>query len=309
MSLEIALYDAFTSNGKGGNGAAIVVGADQYADHRLQELASSLGVPATVFVLVSEPLLRAEDPFPLKLRFFTPTIEENICGHGTIAALLHLQRTQGHPLAQGFPNGDFKLETNLGLQRARVENSVAWLEYPQPSVIDLEDDLPNTDWNHALELREAVAVALGLELDDLHEDLPVMVAGVGRPKLICCVPSIIYLDAIEPNANQILDLCRVTNSTGIVAFTFPGRGGCFTDSRHFSKQHDLVFEDAATGNAHAALAAYLAANRLFDDGERGFSGAQGYAMKQPSRLEVRFDVLQQAVSSLWVGGRAAEVQP
>jgi PhzF family phenazine biosynthesis protein len=300
VSLEIALYDAFTANNKGGNRAAIVIGADQYTDHRMLELASSLNVPATVFVLVSEILFDNEDPFPLRLRFFTPQLEENICGHGTIAALIHLQRGNGHPFTQGFPTGEFRLETNLGLQRARVENSVAWLEYPDPSAWAV--DVSRAD----------IATALGLEGEDLHEDLPVMGAGVGRTKLVCAVPSTILLDAVEPDLELIKTLCEVPNTTGIVVFTFPGRGGCFTDTRHFSYQHSaaktMVLEDSATGNAHAALAAYLVANQFFDDGERSFSGAQGYAMKQPSRLEVRLNVDAQQVSSLWIGGRAVEVK-
>jgi PhzF family phenazine biosynthesis protein len=300
MSLEIALYNAFTANNKGGNRAAIVVGADQYTDRRMKELASSLGAPATVFVLISELLLSNEDSFPLKLRFFTPTTEENICGHGTIAALLHLQRVHGHPFTQGFPTDNFRLETNLGVQRARVENNVAWLEYPDPKAWDM--DVSRAD----------IASALGLEADDLHEDLPIMGAGVGRTKLLCAVPSTILLDAVEPDVELITSLCEETNTTGVVVFTFPGRGGCFTDTRHFSFQHSVlktvVLEDSATGNAHAALAAYLVANQFFDDGERGFSGAQGYAMKQPSKLEVRFNVQGQLVSSLWIGGRAVEVK-
>ncbi|NJK46469.1 MAG: PhzF family phenazine biosynthesis protein [Pleurocapsa sp. SU_196_0] len=202
-----------------------------------------------------------------------------------------------------FPSGEFRLETNLGLQRAQYENGVAWLEYGDVPASD-----PTVRAQRAAPLRDEVAFALGLETDDLHEDLPVMTAGVGRPKLICPVPSAMLLDAIEPDLEAIKNLCFETNTTGIVAFTFPGRGGCFTDSRHFSVQHGVV-EDAATGNAHAALAAYLCANAFFDEGKRGFSGAQGYALGQPSRIEVRLRAENNEARDVWVGGRATEVKP
>lgn len=306
MSLEIHDYLAFTDSPKGGNRAAVVFGLDMASERKMQELASSLNAPATVFVGVSQRLFRDESPFPLRLRFFTPEIEENICGHGTIAAL-HALKARGELNGFAFPDGEFQLETNLGLQRAKLEHGIAWLEYPDPTTRNLEEGLPNVHWGHALVLREEVAVALGLTLDDLHEDLPLMVADAGRAKLICALPSTVFLDAIEPDHDAIRRLCRETDTTGIVAFTFPGRGGCFTDTRHFSFQKSVV-EDVATGNAHAALAAYLARANLFDDGEHVFSGAQGYAAGKPSRLEVRFRASGGGASHVWVGGKAIEVK-
>jgi trans-2,3-dihydro-3-hydroxyanthranilate isomerase len=307
MSLEILEYQAFTLNGSGGNRASVVFGLDIESTKKMQSIASSTGSPATVFVGISQGLFDDEAPMPMRLRFFTPTIEENICGHGTIAAL-EAVRARGGLNGWSIPEEDFQIELPLGLQNAKFERGLAWLEYPKPVAQNLEDHLPNKDWSHALELRAEVALALGLELDDLHEDLPVMLAGVGRIKLVCAVPSTIYLDAIEPNLERIAALCDTTKVTGIVAFTFPGRAGCFTDTRHFSFQGNHVLEDAATGNAHVALAAYLTANQFFDDGARDFSGAQGYACGSPSRLEVRMKVSGGDVGQVWIGGKALEVR-
>jgi PhzF family phenazine biosynthesis protein len=306
MSLEIYDYRAFTLNGVGGNLASVVFGLDMESARKMQEIAASTGSPSTVFVGVSQGLFRDEAPFPIRLRFFTPELEENVCGHGTIAAL-HALHARGELNGFTFPDNAFQLETPLGLQSANFERDLAWLEYPKPSAQNLEDGLPNANWNHVLELREHVAVALGLELDDLHEDLPVMLAGVGRPKLVCGVPSTTYLDAIEANPKRIAELCDTTRATGLVAFTFPGRAQCFIDSRHFSYQN-IVQEDAATGNAHAALTAYLTANQFFDDGPHTFSGAQGHAMGQPSRLEVKFEAQDNQASNVWVGGKAKRVE-
>jgi trans-2,3-dihydro-3-hydroxyanthranilate isomerase len=295
VSLEILEFNAFTANGKGGNKAAVIFGLDLASERKMIELSSSIGAPATVFVGISDTLFEDQSPLPLRLRFFTPHIEENVCGHGTIAALIAIQ-ARGDLNGWAVPTGVFQLETNLGIQNAKLENGTAWLEYPNPSV-----------WAITLE-PQAVAFALGLELEDLHEDLPIMAAGVGRTKLVCAVPSTILLDAIEPNFDDIKALCLEIGTTGIVIFTFPARGGCFTDTRHFSLQENTVLEDAATGNAHAALAAYLGANQFFDNGKRSFSGAQGYAFGQPSRLEVKCEVQNGIVSSVWVGGKAIEVK-
>lgn len=294
MSLEIHDYLAFTDSPKGGNPAAVVFGLDMGSDRKMQELAASIGAPATVFVGVSERLFRAEEPFPIRLRFFTPEIEENICGHGTIAAL-HALKARGGLNGFEFPATEFSLETNLGLQCASLECGVARLEYGDAKA-----------WDVDLE-REDVAVALGLEPEDLHEDLPILAADAGRSKLFCVVPSTVFLDAIEPDHDAIQKLCLEADTTGLVAFTFPGRDGAFTDMRHFSFQKSVI-EDVATGNAHAALCAYLARTRFFDDGERAFTGVQGYALGKPSRLEVRCTVEGDQVSDVWVGGKAIKVE-
>jgi trans-2,3-dihydro-3-hydroxyanthranilate isomerase len=293
MNLEIHDYNAYTANSKGGNRAGVVFGLNLESENKMQDLAVSINAPATVFVGISDALFEDESPLPLRLRFFTPHCEENICGHGTVAALLAIQ-SRGGLNGWSVPDGIFQLETNLGIQNAEIENGTAWLEYPDPKAwaVDLEPD--------------AVAQALGLETDDLHEDLPILGAGVGRTKLVCVVPSTVLLDAAEPDTELLRQLCLETGTTGVVLFCFPGRGGCFTDSRHFSLQGTAILEDAATGNAHAALAAYLAANQFFDNGERRFAGAQGYAMRQPSRLEVKCKVTDGSVSSVWVGGKASK---
>jgi PhzF family phenazine biosynthesis protein len=293
MNLEIYDYNAYTATNKGGNRAAVVFGLNLESESKMQDLAVSLNAPATVFVGISDALFEDESPLPVRLRFFTPHCEENICGHGTVAALLAIKARDG---LNGWtvPEGIFQIETNLGIQNAEIENGTAWLEYPDPST-----------W--AVELKaDEVAQALGLEPEDLHEDLPILGAGVGRTKLVCAVPSTVLLDAAEPDEARIRGLCLQTATTGVVLFTFPGRGGCFTDSRHFSLQGTAILEDAATGNAHAALAAYLAASQFFDNGERRFAGAQGYAIRQPSRLEVKCNVRDSRILSVWVGGKASK---
>jgi PhzF family phenazine biosynthesis protein len=294
LNLEIHDYLAFTDSAKGGNGAAIVFGLDMDSDRKMQELAASLNAPATVFVGISEKLFDQESVLPLRLRFFTPELEENICGHGTIAAI-HAIAARGEMNGWKIPSGEFQIELHDGIVNAKLEKGTAWLEYGDARAWEVEVD------------RDDVALALGLEPDELHEDMPILAATAGRAKLICGVPSTSYLDAIEPDFDRIKALNLETQTTGLVAFTFPGRGGCFTDSRHFAPLAGIP-EDIATGNAHAALAAYLAREKFFDDGLRIFSGAQGYALGKPSKLEVKCTVNRGEVSSVWVGGKAVKVE-
>ncbi len=157
-----------------------------------------------------------------------------------------------------------------------------WLEYGDVNVAPLE-------------LRDSLAMALGLEELDLHEDLPVMMAD---QRLICAVPNTMFLDGVEPILER-LNALRL-EVTGALVFTFPGRGGCFTDSRYFAVQNDEILEEASSPDAHAALAAYLCANQFFDDGSRSFTSAQGYRFGQRSKLEVRFQALGNSARDVWV---------
>jgi trans-2,3-dihydro-3-hydroxyanthranilate isomerase len=312
VSLEILEYQAFTLNGSGGSRVSVGFGVDMESTKTMQLIAATTGAPATVFVGVSEALFREEVPFPLRLRFFTPQVERDDDGYGTIAAL-HAIVARGEFHGFPVPTDEFLFKSFYGFRRAKIESDKVWVEYSGPIVQNLEGELPTQHWSHAFEPREDVALALGLQPGELHEDLPVMQVNCGKEKIVCAVPSMIYLDAIEPDLEAIKRLCLESNSTGLVAFTFPGRNGAFTDSRHFSLQnfalHHWVVEDAANGIVHAALAAYLAANQFFDDGARAFSGAQGYACGSPSRLEVRMNVSGGDVSQVWIGGKAMEVQP
>ncbi len=147
---------------------------------------------------------------------------------------------------------------------------VGWLEYGDVNVTPLE-------------IRDVVALALDLEESDLHEDLPVMMAD---EMLICAVPNTMFLDGVEPILERLNAL--QLEVAGALVFSFPGRGGCFTDSRYFALQGDQILEQASSPDAHAALAAYLCANQFFDDGSRSFTGAQGYRLGQRSKLEVQF---------------------
>src|SRR5438105_2400012 len=70
----IDLVDVFAIGPFSGNPAAVCVLGEQPRVDWLQDLAAELALPATVFVLDHE------------LRWFSPTSELDLCGHGTLAA-------------------------------------------------------------------------------------------------------------------------------------------------------------------------------------------------------------------------------
>ena len=76
--MRIAQVDAFTAQPFGGNGAAVVLLSEPVTGQSLQALAAECAQSETAFLL------------PLQgqwlLRWFTPTLEVDLCGHGTMAA-------------------------------------------------------------------------------------------------------------------------------------------------------------------------------------------------------------------------------
>jgi PhzF family phenazine biosynthesis protein len=81
MELPLFHVDAFTTRRFGGNPAAVVIlenETDWLADQVLQAIAAENNLPETAFVL------SRSQPFPL--RWFTPKIEVDLCGHATLAS-------------------------------------------------------------------------------------------------------------------------------------------------------------------------------------------------------------------------------
>src|SRR3712207_2876484 len=83
MSYPIFIYDAFTKEKFGGNGAGIVMDAENLPMEEKQKLAKELGFSETVFIQKS-------DKADVKLEYFTPSQEVDLCGHATIAAIYSL---------------------------------------------------------------------------------------------------------------------------------------------------------------------------------------------------------------------------
>jgi len=88
MSIPITWVDAFSDVAFGGNPAAVCVVEEPLDDARMQSVAFELGIAETAFVTPTE------DPVAFGLRWFTPTVEVDLCGHATLASA-HALREAG----------------------------------------------------------------------------------------------------------------------------------------------------------------------------------------------------------------------
>jgi PhzF family phenazine biosynthesis protein len=116
------------------------------------------------------------------------------------------------------------------------------------------------------------------------------------------------LDAIDPNFDQLWQLCDTYQTTGFYPFTLQCRSSQFdAEARQFPKRAGYN-EDSATGVAASALAAYLTRSCPQQEqpqaAVRQFSIGQGYAMGKPSRIFAQIHLQNGEISRVQVGGSA-----
>lgn len=81
MELEIYQVDAFANKLFSGNPAAVIPLETWLPDEMMQQLAVENNLSETVFFVPS-----ATEETDYNIRWFTPAVEVNLCGHATLAA-------------------------------------------------------------------------------------------------------------------------------------------------------------------------------------------------------------------------------
>ena len=110
--------DAFIGDTERGSPAVVVLLERPLGDDELQRIAFELGVTETVFVR------RVGDGW--SLRWFTPTVEVDLGGHATLAAL-HVLLTE-----LGVPGGELVFETRAGaLSGRRLRDGLLGVDLPR----------------------------------------------------------------------------------------------------------------------------------------------------------------------------------
>jgi PhzF family phenazine biosynthesis protein len=78
MELKMYQVDAFTDKLFSGNPAAVVILESLLPDDVMQSIAAENNLSETAFVSIHEN--------PVSIRWFTPSIEVDLCGHATLAS-------------------------------------------------------------------------------------------------------------------------------------------------------------------------------------------------------------------------------
>lgn len=230
--------DAFTGHLFAGNPAGVCLLEEWLDDPRLQALAAENNLSETAF------LVRGEDATRYDLRWFTPEVEVDLCGHATLAAAFVLFR-------EGLAGGpEVRFGTRSGELTASREGDRIWLDFPSRPP-------------RPTEAPDALAAALGVEPREVE---------VARDWLVV-VESAEHVRWLTPDMEALRHLPG--DRLGVIV-TAEGEGG--TDdgaatadfvSRFFAPGAGVP-EDPVTGSSHCTLAPYWA-ERL---GKRELHGRQ-----------------------------------
>jgi len=124
MTIPITWVDAFSDVAFRGNPAAVCLLHQRLDDGRMQSIAFELGIAETAFLTPSD------DPTAFGLRWFSPAVEIDLCGHATLAS--------AHALRQGgVVDGTASLtfHTRSGPLRAAYAGDRIELDFPADPVV------------------------------------------------------------------------------------------------------------------------------------------------------------------------------
>lgn len=222
------LIDAFSDRPFGGNPAAVCLLDRPLSDEAMAALAGEFALSETAF------LLREAEGW--RLRWFSPTMEIPLCGHGTLATARAVQEA-----GLAAPGETLRFATRSGELRARLDGD--WIELDFPARPAKETPLPDT-----------IKRALGLRLPPRWTGM-----NAGRNWLLE-VDSADEIRDLSPDRSLTMALAESLHGIIVTArgdARHQEADGAAISSRFFAPEAG-VFEDPVTGSAHCALAPYWA---------------------------------------------------
>ena len=237
MTQKIFQVDAFTGEPYKGNPAGVCM-IDQARDEQwMQSVAREMNVAETAFL---QRQADGEDAF--NLRWFTPTVEVDLCGHATLASAHVIWETK-----EANPDATLSFHTLSGVLTAK--RSGEWIE------LDFPAEAPEEISTYPSELLEAFSV------------VPLYV-GRNRLDFIIEVENEQVLRSLEPD----MRLLRTLRSRGVIVTCLSDDPKYDFVSRFFAPGAG-VDEDPVTGSAHCCLGPFWK-QRLDRDEMLGYQASQ-----------------------------------
>ena len=214
MDLDIFHIDAFISDSFKGNTACVIQLDNWLSNEDLLNISKRNSVPETAFIIIKKD--------KVLLRWFTPDIEMDLCGHATLAAA-HCLKSE-----LNYKSNKIVFDTVSGDLEVVVKNNLYWLNFPSRNPI--ETTLPEI-------IKNAISI---------------------QPKFVLKSRDYVLIydsqDQIEQlSINRIL-FDKINLDPGGLCVTSKGSTSDFV-SRFFTSQSSIL-EDPVTGSAHCSLVPY-----------------------------------------------------
>ena len=213
MKLTLYQVDAFTDKLFGGNPAAVIPLKKWIPDELMQQLAMENNLAETVFFVPSK-----NNKADFDIRWFTPTLEINLCGHATLASayvIFEILKTKKKKMVFDSKSGLLNVTKKKGL---------------------LEMDFPSWPPERIAEYPEELLASLGNpEIAGVYKNREYMVELMNEGALRKCNPDFSLMRKVDR----------------MVIITSPGKEVDFV-SRFFAPNSGID-EDPVTGSAHSQL--------------------------------------------------------
>jgi PhzF family phenazine biosynthesis protein len=234
--------DSFTKAAFSGNPAAVCMLDDKAEEMWMRNVARNQNLSETAFVRpTGSAQLEGEAGAPAKgetfeLRWFTPSVEVDLCGHATMAA--------AHALfsrPSGRESDVLRFSTRSGeLQAIQRADGLIELDFPASPPVPLRESVgpSKEDVAAALRLPEEVIDVVGASDD-----------------LLVVVPDAAIVRAVTPDLGLISRL----PFRGVIVTASAGSEPPFDFSSRFFAPAVGIAEDSVTGSAHCTMAPYWGA--------------------------------------------------
>jgi PhzF family phenazine biosynthesis protein len=213
MNITQYVIDAFASKPFTGNPAAVCLLESWLDDTIMQNIAMENNLAETAFVV------RTQDNF--HIRWFTPTVEVDLCGHATLASAHAIFEYQSYSL------NEISFSSRSGILNVRKENDLLVLNFP-------------ADKLKASSLPQDVLEGVGGKSSEIYR---------GSSDYMLVFDSEKEIRDLSPDFTAVAN----ANARGIIV-TAKGEH-CDFVSRFFAPQSGIN-EDPVTGSAHTSLIPY-----------------------------------------------------
>lgn len=239
-SIEVHHYDVFSKEPNKGNPAGVVLNGDELTDKEMQEIAFKVGFNETAFTVKS-------DVADIRIRFFTPGNEMNLCGHGTMA-MVYALKTKG--LLGDKTN--FTIETKAGILPIRINSTT-----DGDILITMKQAFPQ--FEEFKGSKEVLANSIGLSESDIRDDLPILYGSTGIWTLLVPIKQLDAFNKMKPKNKEFPTILKEMPKSSIHPFcmeTYDSTADMH--ARHFSSPFAGTIEDPVTGTASGVMGAYFA---------------------------------------------------
>lgn len=282
--MNVKKVNAFTDSFIGGNPAGVVLNPEAMTDKQMKHIAKTLAVSEAAFIFPSKVA-------DYKIRFFSPEVEVDLCGHATIATFFTMAQ-------EGYfdekPECTVTQETKAGILPVTIyfkENVCEKVMMTQGKTV-----LKGIRLN-----KDELSKALNTKSDQIDDSLPAQIVSTGLFTLPVCVQSFRALKIMKPDFHLIKNLCTKLGVGSIHVFTFDTIEESSTyHARVFAPLYGIN-EDPVTGTANGAVSSYLRKNGIIK--EDSLICEQGDIIGRPGRVYVE---LHNGIVK--VGGRAVLVE-